>query len=338
MIDSLSIVTFISNKEKFSEELFTLYRKLLPAFKFVEFIVFSDTEVLSLQQIDGKNVRQVISAGSTKYKRIISSLEISRAENILYIDNDISPNVEQLLLFLRNLENNTDLAFGRIAINNPQTFVEKLIFLDKILSHSFIRPLLWSMGLGISIPGQIFMIKKNNFFRDLNFSIDTVFDDLFLGICAKQNNYHVTRSQLILGYEKPSKNFSVLLRQRIRWARGYYESLVCNIKAKVFPLIIVHGIAYHFVSVILIIALLLQSRHSVEFALGIYLLICLLLADFKWSMVPYAISYFIVFTIIHFIWFISLMKNFVFSLKRVKRLFHPTLGFAEWKIRWRGKK
>ena len=254
IIDSISIVTFISNKEKFNMEIFKFYNDIRKFCGFAEFIIFSDVALFDSEKIYGDNIYEKVCPNMTKYKRILLSLSIVRSDKILFLDNDISPDNKNLYNFLKAYRNESDLYFGKIGVNNPQNLIEKLIKIDKNISHKFTRPILWKFKIGISVPGQIFMINKNRFVKDLNHR-DTVFDDLFIGICAKENKYIVQRSTLMLGYEKASNNISILLRQRIRWAKGYYQTLLFHSKIKVFPLIIIHGIAYHFTIIIIDILL-----------------------------------------------------------------------------------
>lgn len=300
----LTIATFISGNETMNFSILDAYYFLRESMLADELIIFSDTP----QGITGGGIREEISPSSTKYTRILSSLKISSHENILYIDNDITPDIFGLKEFITECRSDSDLYFGRIAAKESKTFTGNLIQVDKTISHKIIRPLLWGIGAGISLPGQIFMLRRGKFLHDLPEG-DTVFDDLALGICAVKNKYTVQRSKLTLGYERPSESFCTLIKQRIRWAMGYYEQLEMSRRSSIFPLVLLHGLAYHILSPLFVPVLYMTLNGGIFFA--VMVAVCLCVSEFRLSRLVYSAAYFVVFQAVHAVWLAALLKNFV---------------------------
>ena len=300
----LSIATFISGNETMNFSILDAYYFLRDSMLADELIIFSDTP----QGITGRGIREEISPSSTKYTRMLSSLKISSNENILYIDNDITPDLFSLKKFIVEYRSDSDLYFGRIAAKESKTFTGKLIQTDKTISHKLIRPLLWRIGAGISLPGQIFMLKRGKFLKNLP-EADTVFDDLAVGICAVKNGFIVQRSKLTLGYERPSETPSVLIKQRIRWARGYCEQLKASRGSSVFPLVVIHGLAYHVLSPMFVPVLYMTL--SGRIFLAVIVIVCSCVSEFRLSRLIYSAAYFVIFPAVHAVWLAALLKNLV---------------------------
>jgi cellulose synthase/poly-beta-1,6-N-acetylglucosamine synthase-like glycosyltransferase len=283
-----------------------LYQSLKDDTKKIELLLYCDTEITDMQQ---ENVKIVCTPNTTKYNRILMALSDTKSGYILFVDNDITPDTGNINVFLEeSIIERADIAWGTIGISYKKTFVSRLVLIDKLLSHKIIRPLLWKLNIGISIPGQVFLIDRAKFQCSLP-EYDTVFDDLTVGICAKQNKLNYFYSQLCLGYEKPSSSLLILAKQRIRWAKGFYQSIVLNVGNKsMLPFVFIHGIAYH-IMLFVFWSILYQifSKSYWLYAMTLWLVFCFFIADKKVKNILYASIYTIVFPFIHLIWFISLL-------------------------------
>jgi cellulose synthase/poly-beta-1,6-N-acetylglucosamine synthase-like glycosyltransferase len=147
-----------------------------------------------------------------------------------HIDNDICPHAAEIINFLEDA-GPTDLAWGRIGAVAEPGLMSKIIAVDKRISHNLIRPALWSLGLGISIPGQVFLINRDAFNKILP-SSDTRFDDLTIGMYSRKFQCSFFRSNLLLGEEQPSLTLRELVLQRARWGRGFAEVYILLRKEK----------------------------------------------------------------------------------------------------------
>ena len=164
------------------------------------------------------------------------------------------------------------------------------------------------MNIGISVPGQVFMVHKDRFYKDLK-RIDTVFDDLTIGLCAKKNGYLVEYSKLILGYETASEDFATLFRQRIRWAKGFSETIINNADSKSIIYVLLHGAAYHLSTVSVDAILLWLLKAYPNSALFSLLVILGIISEGEMKELPFAACYMVVFPFIHLVWMIALINN-----------------------------
>jgi hypothetical protein len=277
-------------------------------------IIYTDN-VVSNELLAREDIDVIISPRTTKYKRMLMSLNDSKSENILYIDNDITPDSNNLIKFISKLDDNVDLAWGYIGVLLDHGFMPKLISIDKQISHKIIRPFLWKIDIGISVPGQVLFINATKFRRDLP-QYDTVFDDLTIGICAKMYDYYTMRSALYLGYEKPSFSFHSLVRQRIRWSKGFYQSIVNNIHNGMLPYILVHGFTYHFLWLLIWVIIIFISKFSTSLGVLSWIIICICLCDKKHTLLGYSLVYSLIFPLIHVIWFLALIYNIILGIKK----------------------
>ena len=310
MTRSISIVTFISGTETLNHNIIDFFRYLKKYAKRCELLVYTDNEIIGRNGITDNDIREIVEPAMTKYKRILSSLSNCKYEHILFIDNDVRTDFAKMKKFILNCPENADIFFGKIAVSKTDSFTEHLVKIDKILSHNIIRPTLWNLNVGISIPGQIFIIKKNRFINTLK-KYDTLFDDLTIGICAKENNMTVRRTKAVLGSECPSGSMKNLIKQRIRWDKGYSQNLRFNKDSSCYSCILIHGLAYHSTIVVVDIIETLLFRFSPFISSLLFILILLLLSDNDVRELPYAAAYMFVFPLIHTIWFSKLIKEII---------------------------
>lgn len=157
----ITIATFISKNEYENKKIYETINYLKKYFR-VDVIIFSDNEM----ENKNKGIKTIITPKMTKYRRIQILLNEAESNDILCIDNDIEPNRENILNFINKcLKVNYSIAWGKVKAQKTKGVIPKIINIDKNLSHDYIRPTLWKMNIGISLPGQIFMINKK-YFKD----------------------------------------------------------------------------------------------------------------------------------------------------------------------------
>ena len=275
-MNQITIATFISKNEKFNRNFYDLYKTLTNYFR-VECIVFCEKKI---EEID-TSIKQVLTPKMTKYKRIEKLIEISENDDILCVDNDIKINKENIVKFINEvLSKDYAIGWGKIKSKNIKGVMSHLIKIDKNLSHDFIRPLLWKMNIGISVPGQVFIINKK-YYKGKFQNIDTIYDDLTLGIIAKSNNMPVYFNKMILGYETPKTDFKNLIKQRKRWAKGLAESIYNNRKSEELKYVKIHRFMYHYLWMVYYLIIILLSVINFRIGIFIFLLTGILLAKFK---------------------------------------------------------
>lgn len=301
---SITIATFLSNTESFNNDFLELTKYLSKNFD-IEIIVFCEQELKNLSY----EIKQIITPNMTKYKRIEKLIDIAQNDNILCIDNDMTIDKNNIERFIKEITNKDyAIAWGKVKVRDIKGFIPHLIKIDKNLSHDFIRPLLWKLHIGISVPGQIFFISKKHYLNKFQ-NIDTVYDDLTLGIIAKSNKMPVYFNNYVLGYEMPKENFKNLIKQRRRWAQGLAESIYNNSNSKILKYIKIHGFMYHFLWIIYYLIILITGLINYKIGIIIFLLTGIALSECKLKDLVYAYFYLLIFPVVHLFWLESFIKN-----------------------------
>lgn len=303
----ITIATFISQNEKENNEFYKLV-EYLNKFIRTQIIIFSNNEIAR------NDFKVFVTPQMTKYKRIQILLNESQFDDILCLDNDIMPSENNILKFVKVcLNKEYSIAWGKIKAQKIRGLIPKLIDIDKNLSHNYIRPILWNLNLGISLPGQIFMINKKYLKNKLP-SIDTVYDDLMIGATVCEYKYPVYFSKEVLGFEKPKRNINELLSQRIRWAKGLAETIMYNRNNKVLPYILLHGFSFNLLWMPIYMMIFgLFNMNSICGLIAI-ISISIFLSEKKIKKIIWAIIYMLIFPFIYIIWGIAL----IFYLVKIK--------------------
>ena len=305
----ITIATFISIHECENKDFFGLIRFLKRYFE-IETIVFNEKE-LSTELKEHENIKEYITPNMTKYKRIQILLNKAKFENILCIDNDIVPDKLEIVNFIQEcLSTDYSIAWGKIKAQKIRGFIPKLINIDKNLSHNYIRPMLWKLNIGISLPGQLFMINRKYLEGQLP-NIDTVYDDLMIGAIVHANNFPVYFTKEVLGYENPKRNIIELLKQRIRWAKGLAETIFYNRKNKSLPYIFIHGFSFNLLWIPIYLIIFQIFMANLICGLIAITFIIYLLSNKKPKNIIWAIIYMVVFPFVYFVWGCSLFLNLI---------------------------
>lgn len=304
------MVTYMRSNEKFTSELIDIGNCLGNIFKDFKCIVFCD------DKFDTSNINfdiQFVIKSGTKYSRLLYLLENDSSEYYISIDNDITGNLEKIQEFVQTIvKNNIDVAWGIIQAKPQKELISNLIIVDKIISHYYIRPILWKYNIGISIPGQLFVIKTDSFRGKLK-RIDTFLDDLALGVYVNLNakNLEILRSKEILGLEIPNSTFKGLLSQRERWADGYF-SIFNNISSRdEDKLIKIHGLAYHMSWLLNYFNIYMLYQLNSIFSIVYITLISFFITRFNIKLLPYGLLYQLIFPFFHLRWLFCFIKKLI---------------------------
>ena len=257
---------------------------------------------------DKKYDIEFMEMGGTKYRSLISLMEKDDSKYYLSIDNDITGNIKELLDFVYIMINDDyEIGWGRIRAKRQKGFISNMVAVDKLLSHNIIRPLLWKLGVGISVPGQVFFIKGESF-RGKLIELDTFLDDLALGLYVNINKNKKYVIPTVLGEEQPNSKFAGLWKQRSRWAVGYSTILKTVKDRKEYKnKVIIHGLSYHFSWMLNWVIVILLSCLFWHAAIGYILLISASIVKKDITMLFYAMMYQMVFPIFHIRWGITFL-------------------------------
>lgn len=304
----LCLVTYTRKGEKFTKELheiaFALNKYMKSDFK----VAICCEENLKFNY-EGYEV-EFYNYDGTKYSRLVNLMEKDDSQYYFSIDNDIFGNIKQMKLFIHNMINgNYDIGWGKIQANKPKGFISKLVAIDKLLSHNIIRPILWNLGVGISVPGQIFCIKSESY-RKKMLDVDTFLDDLALGLytnITKKNRYVVSD---ILGYEQPNNKFKGLWKQRERWAIGYASILKGTYNNRDYKWkVLIHGLSYHFLWILNWFFIGIIASKSILLAIIYLILIGILIVKNNIKLLLYSLYYQVIFPLFHIKWICTLLRQ-----------------------------
>lgn len=297
-MNSITVVTYLRKTENISENFKLFIAALSHANLLHRVIVFSETH---------KNVSSewfvYSDKGRTKYFRIVEVISQKEDNIILSIDNDLDIDIHNAVHFCAEFEKtNAVIGWGLIDANE-KSFIGKMISIDKTLSHCFIRPLLWKIHVGISIPGQLFIFKSEIYYNNLPKN-NTFLDDLQIGLVTRCLNLKIFCSNKVMGKENVPQTFSDIFTQRRRWANGF-ASIIKNAyhsSLKHFLLVSIHGLSYHIFFSSLMISLLIMFFFYPVIILPCIFVILFFLAKFNVKKIPIALCYSIFFPFLHIYW------------------------------------
>ncbi|WP_462410643.1 glycosyltransferase family 2 protein [Neobacillus sp. Marseille-QA0830] len=305
----VGLVTYTRKTETFTEEFLEMGNALQQEFGDFKFILFSEAEVAIPSEANFE-VQQIHMEG-TKYKKILYLLEHDDSCYYLSVDNDIKADLDHLVEFARTMvERNADIGWCKIMARPKPNFVSRLVAVDKLLSHNWIRPILWKWGYGISIPGQCFMLKRATFSGKLP-AVDTFLDDLALGLYVNQHfdDLKTYLSAKIVGYEQPNDSFGGLWKQRSRWAKGFSTIIDGVDEPASRRLVWIHGFSYHGLWLVnWLVMVLLAMVHPALTAVYV-LLQALILTGGQVRLAGYSLLYPFVFPVFHMRWIYCIKRG-----------------------------
>jgi len=307
--NQLCIVTFLRGGEEFTKPFQNLINTLVAEFSDQVRCVMFVEHIVSIPDGVMISVEQIVKTG-TKYQKILYLLEEDKTEYLLCVDNDVTNNPLQIIRFVRHmLTEKMDAGWGKIMAEKPVALVAGMVAVDKVLSHHLVRPLLWQIRWGITVPGQCFMLRRQSFVGKL-LPVDTYLDDLALGLYIRANyrQLKVHYSNEILGFEKPNNTWRGLWQQRERWAKGY-ASVCCGAwSTSYFPYVVVHGLAYHASWALHWLVIVSLGLVSPGLAVIYLLVVTVALTAGNMNMLSAAALYQVAFPVLHGWWLWCLVK------------------------------
>lgn len=314
-MNNIKVVTYLRDNENINQNILLTINALQEKFNSnLSIVIFIndtrkniDTHLLNIPY-------NIVKLSGTKYVRIKSLLnkeDTKENEFLLSIDNDTTVINDQFLNFIEKCINgDIDIAWGRLKTSSDNSFIEKMITIDKLLSHHIIRPFLWKFNCGISISGQLFFIKTKSFNNKL-LQIDTFLDDLVLGsyVSLHQKELKILIDNSIIATEEPKTSFSDLYIQRKRWAKGFFSIISRTKNKKIKNLLKIHAFSYHFLWIIhwIIISLLATINITISLLYFLFISFIITYKDKKYYLL--SLVYQIFFPIFHIIWFFYVLKG-----------------------------
>ena len=305
---NLAIVTYTRLQETLTQELIEIGNRLQKSNYKVTMEWYSETETALPSSANFEITQNVVKG--TKFRKLTHLLDNKNYDYVISLDNDVEANFLGLLKLIdQTIEGDYDLSWGKVYSRNVSNLTSNLVKVDKLLSHNILRPTLWKFNLGITIPGQCFLLKVEAFKSKLS-KTDTFLDDLSIGMCAAKNKLSYLYSQDVVVHETPSYSFKGLFKQRGRWSMGYKQCLSCvTLTTQDKRLLHIHGLAYHVLPVIhLALLMVLLAIHPTWFVL-LLLITALTISSSNKKSVFFAVIYQLVFPIFHIHWLIEFLKE-----------------------------
>lgn len=298
----LAIVTYLRAEERLTPELIDIGNQLHRRYPGLVMELYAESE--SALPASGADFPiRVTQAQGTKYRKLLHALQGTGHRYLLSLDNDIAANIPGLLrLVAQTMDGGFDLGWGRVHSRRVSSAISRLVAVDKLLSHSVLRPSLWRLHLGVSIPGQCFLLKADRFKGSLP-GTDTFLDDLSIGLHAAKHRlrYHYGRD--VVAFELPSYSFAVLWRQRSRWATGFRQSLSCaTLTRQDRRLLWVHAFCYHLLPILHLAALAALALLAPLAGAAWWVAQALLITRHEPRAFPAALAYPLLFPLFHVGW------------------------------------
>jgi len=306
-MEKISIVTYLRASETITQSFLLFVQQIQNREILDNVYIFT---VTPREVIAHKNWIIIYDNGKTKYERLRYLINTLQDSILFSIDNDMTIDFSVFETFLNQfIFSDRVIGWGKIGVSN-KGFVPSLISVDKNLSHYFIRPLLWKLNIGISIPGQCFILRTKKYFQRLP-ETNTFLDDLQIGLFTCYQGYQVFQSEKIIGTEKVQDTLGKLFRQRKRWAKGFASTLKTaqSMNRKFFILVLLHGFSYHLTLPIFIPFLLSLYFVNSIIAFTITFLLLILLCKGNFSLLGSALLYCMIFPWLHLYWLISLIPS-----------------------------
>ncbi len=242
-----------------------------------------------------------------KRQKIIEACFLFDSDFICVFDPDIKFCEDGLREFVKliSIERIEDIIYARISNKCNGKFISKLISIDKLWSHLFIRPTLATLKVSVTIPGQFYITKRKYLIE--NRVKASYLDDLELGLHLRINHATFGCKPIFVGKEETRSNTYSLIMQRTRWMKGIF-SLLASSKdyygIKGIILVLVHLMSYHVVPIILFILFfysLISKNILLTIPIAIWVLILKLITK---ANLIYTISYAVAFPVIHILAFL----------------------------------
>lgn len=307
----LVIVTYIRGQERLTPELIYIGNQLHRRYQSLVMELFVESSrPMPVLAPDADFQICVTPIKGTKYRKLLHALQSTNCHYLLSLDNDIAANMPSLLrLVAKTIDGDFDLGWGQIHSRRESSFISRLVEVDKLLSHTVLRPALWRLHLGVTIPGQCFLLKTSSFQGTLP-GTDTFLDDLSIGLHAAKHCLRYHYAHEVVASELPSYSFATLWKQRWRWATGFRQSLYCaTLTHHDRRLLWIHAFCYHLLPILhlaVLAALTLRAPLASAVWLGV---LALAIVRRRPQALGAALAYLIMFPLFHVGWCFHLFRG-----------------------------
>lgn len=279
----------------------------------VELVALSEDVV---EDADGWKV--ILLQTGTKLSKLRQFSHHVESEYVCICDPDVTIESNAVAKVFRSIldaprDVSSVVAYGVIGCRENADLLSRVIAIDKWLSHRVIRPMLWRLNIGITIPGQ-FLVLSTSVLRSISPTVDSYLDDLYLGWIVRSRGGTVLRVNEVIGFEEPRSSWSTLLTQRIRWMRGLF-TLVGHLarQPKAIAFLAIHYVAYHGLPILFLFTITCLAVFSLAGALIVFATIVACLAILSRQTIAAAATYVMLFPLLHclatLLWWVPLSRR-----------------------------
>jgi hypothetical protein len=207
------------------------------------------------------------------------------------------------------------LAYGRIR-SEGGCLLRSLVAFDKDWSHRVVRPMLWRIGLGASVPGQ-FLVVSGSLLSAIDPSVDSYLDDLYLGLHARSApETAIVSESLTVGFEASRCGWISLVAQRMRWMKGLAALAWHTRRSPSAAMrLATHFVAYHAFPIFALTSLAFACVFYPAYGLIVTVLFVAITSALAGQHPAVGLAYWITFpalqTLVIFTWWLPLPKPFL---------------------------
>jgi cellulose synthase/poly-beta-1,6-N-acetylglucosamine synthase-like glycosyltransferase len=89
---------------------------------------------------------------------------------------------------------------------------------------AFSKKLISLLGALYIVPGTLSLIRRD-LVKKIGFSEDTITEDMDIALCMLKKDYKIVNSIDAISYTEVPSTFKALLKQRVRWYRGFIQNV-----------------------------------------------------------------------------------------------------------------
>ncbi len=185
----------------------------------------TDNTAKVVKPLLGKRVHLVEYSFSNKARAMNKSLKHVKGEILSCVDDDSIIDKDALRYMVTIFEEqNVAAGIPICRVYNPKTFLQKTQFVEYQVS-TFARRLLSAVDALFTTPGVLGTYRKDKIIEVGGFDENSLTEDIEIAMNLTHAGYLVRSQIKSKTYTKVPHKLSVYDRQRLRWSRGFIESV-----------------------------------------------------------------------------------------------------------------
>ncbi len=169
-------------------------------------------------------VRTFRLAVRSKTKALNLGLKHAKGELIGVLDADTFVTKGCLKKMIGHLDDDrVGAVTNHVKVASPHKLLPSIQEIEYIFS-AFSKKLISLIGALYIVPGTLSLIRKD-IIEKTGFSEDTITEDMDIALCMLKKDYKIVNAIDAISYTEVPTSFRGLLRQRVRWYRGFLQNV-----------------------------------------------------------------------------------------------------------------